>query len=170
MNKPEQYKNGRFRQTTYRDGKISESDLNEDQILALDPHEDDLHFNEAFGRICIRKQDGKFIEYFGAIPGVGAKNERFLTEMMWNPGQLITPRQVAPVLKKSKIYEQDGLHNAVAALLSRLRKGLGEDASRPWFILSRRRPFSFGWNPARTWCLIERIAEPTRDEAEGDKQ
>ena len=167
MNKPSCCKTGLFQETAYRDGRIAEKDLKEEQVAALDPHEVDFFYNEATGIIAIRKRDGQFLEYFGGIPGVGVKNERLLTEMMWHPGQLITPRQVAPVLRKSKIYEQDGLHNAIAALLSRLRKAFGEDASKPWFFLSRRRPFAFGWNPARTWCLIERIAEPDQDAAEG---
>ena len=164
MNRPNNRRKPRFREMLYKGGGISERDMTEAEMLAIDPHDVDFHFNEATGQICIRKEDGTYIEHLAVIPGVGAKGERLLTEMMWNYGQLIMPRQVATLLGKSSRYQQDEFHNSISALLSRLRGAFGEKTERgqkpsPWFFLSRRRPFSFGWNPARTWRVIERIAE-----------
>jgi hypothetical protein len=164
VNKPTAHRGGTFLETVYKDGAIAEKELSEQQVLAIDPHGVDFHFDEAFGRICIRKEDDAFLELAMAIPGVGDKNERLLTEMMWQPGRLLTPRQVAPILGMNPNYERQ-LREAISALLSRLRGGFGEKAEKgkkpsPWYFLSRRRPFSFGWNAARTWRIIERIAEP----------
>ena len=42
VNKPSCCKTGLFQETAYRDGRIAEKDLKEEQVAALDPHEVDF--------------------------------------------------------------------------------------------------------------------------------
>ena len=142
--------------TTYiNNGGITEKIMTEEEFQKLDPNEVDFHWNEAAGQIVIHDQNGNPIKYSGSIPGVGKVNQILLTEMMWQPGKLITPRQLCANTKRKSF----STNNNISSHLTRLRTAFGEKKLLPWYFRVRKHPFAFGWNADRSWRIIEVVAE-----------
>jgi hypothetical protein len=162
----------RFREILNKNGRITETEMTFEQTRALDPQDVDFHCDEVIGHYVIRRPDGPPIVYEQNIPHIGKKHGRVLFDIMFNAGQLRTPRCVAPLLGGT-FYSERHLRGVVSAILSRIRLAFHEGAkghrkrlgkcSRSWFIISRRYPYGFGWNAARSWRILESLATPSRE-------
>ena len=146
--------------TTCRDTEISETTLTQEEYAKLDPTNVDFSWDEASGRISIQPKIGDRIEHTGSIPGTGPDGgEKLLLEMMYKPGQLLSLRHVMRPLGLVRIRIDRKMRGIISAHLCRIRKAFGETADLPWFLVTTKRPFRFGWNGSASWRTIERVAQ-----------
>lgn len=154
----------KFRERMYDGDKITERYLTREEVLRLDPHDVDFHWDRAFGKVFIRRPDGKHIEHSLTLPGVGWVSEDLLMAQMRRPGQLLTPVLLVAITKLATFEE----NYRISQRMSRLRAVFGENADSEWFFRSSRDPFSVGWNIERTWRIIEAVVA-SGDENDGRK-
>ena len=79
--------------------------------------------------------------------------------MMYKPGQLLSLRHVVRPLGLAKILIYRKKRGIISAHLFRLRRAFGETADDPWFFITTKRPFRFGWNRSLSWRTVERVAQ-----------
>ena len=139
-----------------RGRKVSETRMTREAKGQLNPDDVDFLWDEATGQFRIRTKRGKVIEYFGTLPGIGDELRRMLLDLIWQPGELLSPQRCFPSSTMNPKY----LRGIVTARLARLRRAFGESAAEPWFFLARRVPYSICWNGERSWRFIERLAPP----------
>jgi len=143
--------------TTYDGHEIIEEVMPYEEAMSPDRVEEvDFYRNDITGRISIRKQDGKRLEYFGQVAGCGKTGTALYEELMWLPGELQSRWQLARNPRLHALMDP----RAMASRLHALRVGFGETAVAPWYFLVRRTPLSLCWNRERTWRIIEWLAGP----------
>lgn len=154
----------RFREILYDGDKVTERSLTREEVLRRGPNDVDFHWDRAFGKVFIRRPDGKHIEHCRTLPGVGWVSEALLMAQLRRPGQLLTPVLLVAITKLATFEE----NYRVSQRMSRLRAAFGENAESEWFFRGTRDPFSVGWNIERTWRIIEAVIDST-DENGGKK-
>ncbi len=148
----------RFLVTAYREEKLKEAVMNEEEIRTLDPSDVDFHWDRVYGWITIKLRHGEPKKYFGSIPGVGpAVGVPFLEELMFQPGILSGPEH----LQRNPSLTSFCDSAAVASRLRALRRGFNESGRSPWYFVSQARPYRIAWNADRSWRIIERLARPS---------
>ena len=171
MNEVNSPQEDRFRVRTYENGKITEEYSTLDEVLRLKPTDVDFHWDKAFGKIRIRKRNGKIIKYFGRLPGVGQVTKSLLAAMMKRPGQLLTSVHLSAITKSVTFDE----HYRLSQRMTRLREAFGEQNKKrkknsgknrrrntnknelSWYFIGTKDPFAVGWNPKRTWRIIQMV-------------
>ncbi len=149
--------------TEHRRGRISEARLTPEEKDALDPEGVDFLYDYVTGQYRIRKEDGASLEYFGDLPGVGDTLGRMLLDLMWRPGELLSPKTLVHGVKGAPKY----VCRLVYGRLYTLRRTFGESARKPWYFRVRRYPYSICWSARRSWRFIELMAQP-EDDDDGD--
>jgi len=148
--------------TTYRDGQFTEERLSRAEVMALDPNDVDLHWNDVTGDIAIHKEDGTALRFMGDLPGIGAEHRKMLLgTLLWKPGEFFSPGDLFPSMKKYNGY----LRRRLATRTRRFRQAFGETANKPFYFLTRRAPYGLAFSADRSWRLIERLAQAENDGA-----
>jgi hypothetical protein len=145
----------RYEVMVYDGRAIDVNTVTREQALAIDPRSVDYHLSLSLGKLAFRTADGRWIERRGADwQGLGDVGIRIIQALQLNPGEWLTPAQVADITGRDSLDDS----KVLSARLLALRNIHGESFKQPHFFLSRKAGgFSIAWSPDRTWMSIERI-------------
>ncbi len=155
-----------FRERIYKNGNITETYLTREEVKRLNPNDVDFHWDKAFAKAVIRKQDGTRIKLCGDQSRFGWITEPLLITIMDLPGQLLTQRDLVLITRLVSFARS----NRVSARKAKLRRIFGEVRCPSWFFIGNRDPFTVGWNENRTWRVIEFAPNSSRVEDQGKEQ
>lgn len=148
--------NGHYLVTSYEGDNINDSVITKSQMIQLKPTDIDFHCNEVTGKVFIKPENGKTLEYFPSIPGVGRTSWQLIEELMWTPGEFLTLDRLYLQTNNDSFASENG----VSALLTRIRRAFGESADEPWYFWTKEPDYAICWHADRTWRIIERLADP----------
>ena len=142
----------RYRVITCVMGVITYAYLTAKEVLALSVDDVDLHWDQVFGPISIRKRDGERIEFRWRFPCVGdTVGIPFLLDLMWAGA----PLTVSDLIKNPKLRTLCK-PDVRASRLYALRKTFADSAADPWYFFSCSQPYRAGWVLERSWRIVER--------------
>jgi len=151
---------GKFNKSRYEkrhfDGKTTNTKtITYEQVMEINPQSVNHFQSSAFGIHAYRTAEGVWIEHRdGNCPGLGDVCLRIIQTLQLNPGEFLTPREIAELTGRDSLRE----NNVLSARLLAIRKAHKESNTKPHFFLSRRAGgFAVAWNPQYSWMWIERI-------------
>ncbi len=138
------------------DGQTTTSrTLTREQVMAIDRQSVDYFLSSAFGIWAFRTTDGEWIEHCGGDwPRFGEVCIRVVQAIQLNPGEFLTPVEVADLTGRPKLRD----NNALSARLMAIRRAHKESYEKPHFFLTRKAGgFAIAWNHQCSWMWVERI-------------
>lgn len=145
--------------TTYENRETTNQVMRFTETREIDPDDVDYFRNEITCLNRIRQSDGSTIEYRREIEGLGRVSLPLLFDLMWAPGQFHSGARLARNSCLGTLRDR----NVMAVRFRGLRKAFGDTARKQFYFVTRRIPYSIGWNQARSWRIIERLPEPRGD-------
>ena len=147
--------NSRYEKIHYDGKAITTKTITYEQAKAIIPQSADYFQSSAFGILAFRTLDDEWIEHRqGISPGLGDVCLRIIQALQLNPGEFLTPPEIAELTGRDSLRE----NNVLSARLMAIRKAHKECHSKPHFFLSRRPGgFAVAWNPRCSWIWLERI-------------
>ncbi|MFC1782620.1 hypothetical protein ACFL02_03425 [Planctomycetota bacterium] len=145
------------------DGQTTTSKtITREQVMAINPQSVDYFFSTAFGVWNFRTSKDEWVEHNSAAwPGLGEVCIRIIQAIQLNPGEFLSPPDIAELTGFQSLYNP----NALSARLMAIRKAHKESFKNPHFFLSRRAGgYAIAWNPVCSWMWIERL--PTMETKE----
>ena len=153
-------KSGQLKQSRYEvmhyDGKtIDTRTVTNEQVMEINPRSVDHFRSSTFGIHAHGTTEGVWIEHRdGNCPGLGDVCLRIIQALQLNPGEFLTPTEIAELTGRDSLRE----NNVLSARLLAIRRVHKESSIKPHFFLSRRAGgFAVAWNPQYSWMWIERI-------------
>jgi len=153
----------RYEVTIYDGQTVTTKTMTREQVMAINPQSVDYFFSTAFGIWGFRTDENEWIEHSAADwPGLGDVCIKIIQAIQFNPGDFLTPQEIADLTSCFTLRN----NNALSARYMAIREAHKEGFRKPHFFLSRRASgYGISWNPECTWMWIERIA-PTTEMAE----
>jgi hypothetical protein len=144
----------------YDGQSITNKTMTREQVMAINPQSVDYFLSTAFGIWGFRTDQDEWVEHnAGDWPGLGDVCIRIIQAIQLNPGEFLTPKEIADLTGCFTLRE----NNVLSARLMAIRQIHKETAQKPHFFQSRRPGgYAIAWNPEKTWMWIERIA-PTME-------
>lgn len=149
----------RYEVTTYDGQEITTRTMTRQQVMEINHQSVDYFLSAAFGIWGFRTDQDEWVEYnAGDWPGLGDRCIRIIQAIQFNPGDFLTPQEIANLTGRSTLRD----NNALSARLMKIREVHNETAQKPHFFQSRRPgEYAIAWNPEKTWMWIERITPAT---------
>lgn len=153
----------RYEVTIYDGQTVTTKTMTREQVMAINPQSVDYFFSTAFGIWGFRTADDEWVEHNAADwPGLGDTCIRIIQAIQLNPGEFLTPQEIADLTGCFTLRD----NNALSARFMAIRQVHKESFKKPHFFQSRRAGgYGISWNSEKTWMWIERIA-PTAEAAE----
>jgi len=138
--------------------------MTREQVMAINPQSVDYFFSTAFGIWGFRTDEDEWIEHSAADwPGLGDTCIRVIQAIQLNPGEFLTPKEIADLTGCFTLRSR----NALSARFMKIREVHKESFKKPHFFLSRRaRGYAVAWNPKYSWMWIERMASTIMEATE----
>jgi len=145
----------RYEQTVYDGEPYTTKTVTYDQVMQINSQSVDHFMSPAFGTFGYRTAEGQWVEHrAGNWPGLGDTSIRIIQALQLNPGEFLTPTQIADITGRPSLRE----NNVLSARLMAIRKAHKESCKKPHFFLSRRAGgFAVAWNPECSWTWVVRI-------------
>jgi len=138
-------------------GVITYAYLTAQQVLELNVSDVDLSWDQVFGRISIRKPNGKRLEYRWRFPRLGATvGIPLLLDLMWAGA----PLTVSDLIKSPKLRTLS-CPDVRASRLYALRQAFGDSAADSRYFICLIQPYRVGWVLERSWRIIEKYTFPS---------
>ena len=149
----------RYEVTAYDGQEITTKTMTREQVMAINPQTVDYFLSTAFGIWGFRTDQDEWVEHnAGDWPGLGDTCIRIIQAVQLNPGEFLTPQEIADLTGFFTLRE----NNVLSARLMVIRQVHKETAQKPNFFLSRRAGgYGVAWRPEKTWLWIERITPTT---------
>jgi len=148
--------NSRYEVLIYDGQTITSKTMTREQVMAVNHQSVDYFFSTAFGIWGFRTHEDEWIEHSAADwPGLGDTCIRISQTIQLNPGEFLTPQEIADLTGCFTLRSR----NALSARFMKIREVHKESFKKPHFFLSRRaRGYAVAWKPEYSWMWIERIA------------
>jgi len=145
----------RYEVLAYDGQTITSKTVTHEQVTVINHQSADYFLSPVFGIWAFRTKDDEWIEHRGADwPGLGDVCIRIVQAVQLNPGEFLTPTEIAELTGRPTLRE----NNALSARLMAIRRAHKESYEKPHFFLSRKAGgFAIAWNPQCAWMWIERI-------------
>lgn len=157
---PTKNASARYDVLAYDGQTINSNTVTHEQVMAINHQSADYFLSSVFGIWAFRTAEDEWIEHRGGDwPEFGEVCIRVVQAIQLNPGEFLTPVEIAELTGRSKLRE----NNNLSARLMAIRKAHRECHKKPHFFLSRKAGgFGVSWNPERTWMWVERIPPAMR--------
>ena len=143
-------------EVTFYDGQaIATRTMTREQVLAINPQSVDHCLSPDLGIWAFKTAEGEWIEHRGGIwPGLGDTGIKVISATQLNPGEFLTPADIAELTGYATLRKG----YALSARLMALREAHRESGRNPHFFQSRRAGgYAIGWNPECRWMRIDRM-------------
>ena len=146
----------RYDVLAYDGQTINAKTMTREQVMAINPQSVDYFLSIAFGIWGFRTDDDEWVEHSAADwTGLGDTCIRIIQAIQLNPGEFLTPQEIADLTGCFTLRNP----NALSARLMAIREAHRESFKKSHFPQSRRaRGYAIAWNPKYSWMWIERIA------------
>ena len=151
----------RYEVTIYDGQDISTRMVTRAQLAEMQDQHYDYFFSKTLGKWAhTTAQDERIQHEHAAWPGIGDTCIRIIQAIQLNPGEFLTPAEIAELTGCDTLRSG----NALSARLKAIREAHRETFRNPHFFLSRRDGgFGIAWNPTRTWMWLEKVSLPPTD-------
>lgn len=145
----------RYEVTTYDGQQITDQTMTRQQVMEINHQSVDYFLSTDFGIWGFRTDEDEWVEHTaGNWPGIGDRCIRIIQALQLNPGEFLTPREIAELTGRFTLRDS----NALSARLLKIREAHKESYRKQHFFLSRKAGgYGIAWNPKCTWMWIERI-------------
>lgn len=145
----------RYEFITYDGQTIDTKVMTRQQVGAINHQSFDYFLSAAFGIWGFRTKSGEWIERCdGDWQGIGDTCLKIIQALQLNPGEFLSPKEVAELAGYSSL--RNG--NTLSARLMAIREAHKETYKNHNFFRSRRAGgYGISWNSKKTWAWVERI-------------
>jgi len=150
----------RYEVTIYDGQDVTTRPMTREQVMEINPQSFGYFFSTVFGIWAFRTANDEWIEHEAADwPGIGDTCIRIIQAVQFNPGEFLTPTEIAELTGYATLRNK----NALSARLKAIREAHKESYKAPNFFSSRRDGgFAIAWNAEKTWAWIERVRPASR--------
>ncbi|MCK4601582.1 MAG: helix-turn-helix domain-containing protein [Phycisphaerae bacterium] len=136
----------------YDGHEVETTTMTATEVKGLNPKGFDHYISLCLGIFGFRTKSGKWIEYRKKWPGIGKVGLAILQALQLNPGEFLTPAEIAELTD----YESLRRHDVLAARVCAIRNAHKHKDER--FIETRRGGgYALRWCQERTWLWVDRI-------------
>jgi hypothetical protein len=149
----------RYQETSYVPGRgYEERVIDAAELRQLDLESFDFAYVLVQGYYAYRGESGERQKKPLDGAGLGESTFSILRALQLNPGEFLTPRDIAELVGNHELYEEP---NLLAAAIRRIRAALGESGERQRFVITRRNGgYALMWPENLSWIWIERVPNP----------
>lgn len=140
--------------TSYDGHEVVARTIDREGLEALDPQQFDHFIATHIGVFAFRNELGRWIEYSQTWPRLGPVGIKVIRALQLNPGDFLTPRDIAELTSYDSLRQNENL----AARICAIRKS-HQDTSERFFETRRAGGYAVRWQAERTWVWVERILE-----------
>ena len=151
----------KYEVTTYDGHEVAAKTMIASQVMTLKPKSFDHFISTCDGVLGYRATDGQWVEHRKTWPGMGPVGLAVLQALQLNPGDYLTPKEIA----KLTGYESLKHNDVLAARVCAIRNAHSDNR-----ILVETRGsggYAIRWPKERTWLWISRIVSSQEDADSG---
>lgn len=132
--------------------EVTARSVTADELLSIEPRKFN-HYISTRDRIYgFRSRSGKWIKHRKRWPRMGPISKAILRALQLNPGEFLSPDEIAELTGRISLRE----HDVLTARIYAIRKA--HDDSGDWFIETTTDDgYAVRWREERTWLWIDRI-------------
>jgi hypothetical protein len=149
----------RYEVTIYDGQTITTKTMTREQVMAINPQSVHYFMSIVFGILGFRTEEDEWIQFNDSDwPGLGDVCIKIIQALQINPGEFLTPTEIAELTGYWSL--RNG--NALSARLKAIREAHKESSKKRHFFLSRKSGgYRVAWSPNYSWMQIERIPPVT---------
>ena len=151
----------RYEVNRYDGNEIVTETVTTDCLRTLKPKSSDHYVSTCTGAFCFRTASGKWVEYHNKWPGLGPVGLVILQALQLNPGDYLTPAELAELTG----YDSLRGNEVLAARIHAIRK-LHRDKSERFIETRRSGGYAVRWPKERTWLWVDRLPALPQGESE----
>ncbi len=148
----------RYEVTRYHGNEIVTETVTTDCMRTLKPKSSDHYVSTCTGDFGFRTASGKWVEYHNKWPGLGPVGLAILQALQLNPGDYLTPTELAELTGYGSLRRNEVL----AARIHAIRK-LHRDKGERFIETRQSGGYAVRWPGERTWLWVDRIVSAERD-------